>query len=158
MNVCYLEYAWCNKHCRDTLWIYKDRAFMLGHNMLLAQVLVMMMIMMMMMMVLCPKAGSLDVTQPGDEMSEVVSHCLPHRQWWVSNLSKVATQWLEVDSNRHSFGCKAENFATVSHLVMGHKHLVLEHVTQQPSAGYGPALAKITSIVWMMTLYKLYTE
>ena len=29
---------------------------------------------------------------PGDEMSEVVSRCLPHRQWWVSNLPKVAPQ------------------------------------------------------------------
>ena len=27
------------------------------------------------------------------------SRCLPHRQLWVSNLSKVTTQWLEVDSN-----------------------------------------------------------
>ena len=33
-----------------------------------------------MMMVLCPKAGSLAFTQPGDEMSKVVSRCLPHRQ------------------------------------------------------------------------------
>ena len=41
------------------------------------------------MMVLCPKAGSLAFTPPGDEMSEVVSRCLPHRQLWVSNLSKV---------------------------------------------------------------------
>jgi len=31
---------------------------------------------------------------PGDQMKEVVSHCLPHRQLWVSNLSKVAMQWL----------------------------------------------------------------
>ena len=28
----------------------------------------------------CPKAGSLAFTPPGDEMSEVVSRCLPHRQ------------------------------------------------------------------------------
>ena len=35
--------------------------------------------MMMMMVVLCPKAGSLAFTPPGDEMSEVVSCCLPHR-------------------------------------------------------------------------------
>ena len=34
-----------------------------------------------------------------NKMNEVVSRCLPHRQLWVSNLSKVATQWLEVDSN-----------------------------------------------------------
>src|SRR6218665_1566434 len=30
-----------------------------------------------MMMILCPKAGSLAFTPPGDEMSEVVSCCLP---------------------------------------------------------------------------------
>jgi len=29
-------------------------------------------------------------------VSEVVSHCLPHKQLWASNLSKVAKQWLEV--------------------------------------------------------------
>src|SRR6218665_2896882 len=68
-----------------------------------------MMMMMMMMMVLCPKAGSLAFTPPGDEMSEVVSRCLNHRQLWVSNLSKVATQWREVDSNPRPFGCKAQN-------------------------------------------------
>jgi len=28
-------------------------------------------------------------TTPGDEMSEVVSRCLPHRQLWVSNLYAV---------------------------------------------------------------------
>src|SRR6218665_1229135 len=53
----------------------------------------------MMMMILCLKAGSLAFTPPEDEMSEVASHCPPHRQLWVSNLSKVATQWLEVDLN-----------------------------------------------------------
>src|ERR1043165_7080906 len=42
-------------------------------------------------------------------MSEVVSRCLPHRQLWVSNLSKVATQWLEVDSNLRPSGYKALN-------------------------------------------------
>src|SRR6218665_3619148 len=62
-----------------------------------------------MMMVLCPKAGSLAFTPPGNEKSEVVSRCLPHRQLWVSNLSKVATQWLEIDSNPRHFGCKAQN-------------------------------------------------
>jgi len=30
---------------------------------------------------------------PRGEMSEVVSHCLPHKQMWV----RVAMQWLEVD-------------------------------------------------------------
>jgi len=51
-----------------------------------------------MMMVLCPKAGSLAFTPLGDEIIEVVSHCLSHRQLWVSNLSKVATQWLEPET------------------------------------------------------------
>ena len=51
------------------------------------------------MTVLCPKAGLLAFTPPGGETSEVVSRGLPHRQLWVSNLSKVATHWLEVDSN-----------------------------------------------------------
>src|SRR6218665_3371645 len=49
------------------------------------------------MMVLCPKAGSLAFTPPGDEMREVLSCCHTHRKLWVSNLSKVATQLLEVD-------------------------------------------------------------
>jgi len=35
---------------------------------------------MMMMMVLCPKAGSLALMPNRDEMSKVVSPCLPHRQ------------------------------------------------------------------------------
>ena len=52
----------------------------------------------MMMMVLRPKAGSLAFTPPGDEMNQMVSRCLSHSQLWVSNLSKVATQWPEVDS------------------------------------------------------------
>ena len=65
--------------------------------------------MMMMMMILCQKAGSLAITPHGDEISEVVSRCLPHKQLWVSNLSKVAMQWLEVDSNRRPFGCKSQN-------------------------------------------------
>jgi len=39
------------------------------------------------------KAGSLAFAPPGDETSQVVSRCLPHRQKRVSNLSKVATQW-----------------------------------------------------------------
>ena len=64
---------------------------------------------MMVMMVLCQKAGCLAFTPPGDEMSEVVSRCLTHRQLWVSNLSKVATQWREVDSNPWSSVCKAQN-------------------------------------------------
>src|SRR6218665_1241904 len=58
--------------------------------------------------VLCPKAGSLAFMPPWDEMSELVSRCLLHRQLWVSNLSKVATQWSEVDSNPRLSGCKAQ--------------------------------------------------
>ena len=72
-----------------------------------------MMMMMMMMMttttVLCPKAGSLAFTPSRDKMSEVVSSCLPHRQLWLINLSKVATQWLEVDSNLRPSSCKTQN-------------------------------------------------
>jgi|SRR6218665_1762779 len=68
----------------------------------------------MMMMVLCPKAGSLAFMPPRDGMSEVVSHCLPHRQLWVSNLSKVATQWLEVDSNPHPLVARY-SYMTTSH-------------------------------------------
>jgi len=52
---------------------------------------------MMMMKVLCPKAGSLAFMPSEDEISEVVSCCLPHRLLWVSNLSKVTMQWLEVE-------------------------------------------------------------
>jgi len=60
------------------------------------------------MMVLSPNAaGALAFTPPGDEMIEAVSRCLPHRQLWVSNLPKVATQWLEVDSNLRPLGFKA---------------------------------------------------
>ena len=77
-------------------------------SLLWAQVHVWMMIMMM-MMVLCPQAGSLAFTPPGDEMREVASHCLLPRQLWVSNLSKVAMQWREVDSNPRTSGCKAQN-------------------------------------------------
>ena len=61
------------------------------------------------MMILCPRAGSLAFTPPGDEMIEVISRCPPHRQLWLSNLSKVVTQWLEVDSNLQPLGCKAQN-------------------------------------------------
>src|SRR6218665_1097488 len=88
------------------------------------------MMMMMMMMVLCPKAGSLAFTPPGDEMSEVVSRCLPHRQLWVSNLSKVATQWREVDSNPRPFGCKAQNLP----LHHGVPHIIdYLHITAEPT-------------------------
>src|SRR6218665_2066331 len=46
---------------------------------------------------------------PGDEMSEVDPRCLTHRQLWMSYLSKVTTQWLEVNSNLRPFNCKAQN-------------------------------------------------
>ena len=55
------------------------------------------------------EACSLAFAPPGDEMTKVDSCCLPHRQLWVSNLSKVATQWLEVASNLRPSGCKAQN-------------------------------------------------
>ena len=61
------------------------------------------------MMAFCPKASLLAFTPPRDEMNEVLSRFLPHRQLWVSNLSQVAVQWLEVDSNLRPSGCKAQN-------------------------------------------------
>ena len=63
----------------------------------------------MMMMSSLAKGGSIGFMPSGDDMSEVVSRCLPHRQLWVSNLSRVAMQWLEVDSNLQPSGCKAQN-------------------------------------------------
>ena len=57
---------------------------------------------MIMMMILCRKAGSLAFTPPGDEISEVVSRCLPHRQLWVSNVSKDATFWLQGTEHTHT--------------------------------------------------------
>jgi len=68
------------------------------------------------MMVFCPKAGSLAFMPPEDEMSEVVSRCLPQRQLWVSNLSKVAKQWLEVDLILRPSGYKAQNIP-LHHLI-----------------------------------------
>src|SRR5688572_15447317 len=47
----------------------------------------------MMMMSSLPEGSSIDFY--GEEMSEVVSHCLPHRQLCISNLSRVAMQWFE---------------------------------------------------------------
>ena len=62
---------------------------------------------------LCQKASLLAFTPPGDEVSEVVSYCSQSEQLvqvqWVSNLSKVATQWLDVDSNPWPSSCKAQN-------------------------------------------------
>ena len=50
-----------------------------------------------------------------DEMNEVVSRCLPHRQLWVSNLCKVAMQWIEVSSDY-----KAQNSAVLTTGQTGH--------------------------------------
>src|SRR6218665_3377114 len=44
-------------------------------------------------------------------MSQMVSRFLPHNQLSVSNLSKVVTQWLEVDSNIQLLGYKAQNIS-----------------------------------------------
>jgi len=66
-------------------------------------------------MVLCPTVDSLAFTPPDDEMSEMVYRCVSHSQLWMNNLSKVATQWLEVDSNLRPSGYKAQN-TTASHL------------------------------------------
>jgi len=59
--------------------------------------------MMMMMMIL-------SFAQPGNEMAEVVSRCLLHRPLCMgarmSNLSKVAMQWLQTDSNLRQSGYK----------------------------------------------------
>ena len=62
------------------------------------------------------KAVTLAFMPPGDEMSEVVSLCLPHKELWVSNLSRVATQWLEVDSNLRPSGYKAQNIPLHHHV------------------------------------------
>ena len=56
-----------------------------------------------------PEGKFIGFVPHGDEMSEVVSRCLPHRQLWVSNLSKVITQWFEIYSNLRTFGYKAQN-------------------------------------------------
>ena len=71
--------------------------------------MMMVVVVMMMIMILGPNEDSLAFTPPGDEMSEVVSRRLPHRQLWVRNLSKVATQWFELDSNLQHSGYKAQN-------------------------------------------------
>src|SRR6218665_1893127 len=48
-------------------------------------------------------------------MGEVAFRCLPHRQLWMSNLSKVATQWFEVYSNLLPSGCEAQNIGLLLH-------------------------------------------
>ena len=73
------------------------------------------------MMVLSLKTGSLTTgsltsAPPRDEMGELVSRCFPHRQLWVSNLSKVATQWLEVDLNLQPSNYKAQNIPLHHHI------------------------------------------
>ena len=82
-------------------------------------------------MVLCPKEGSLVFTPPADEMSEVVSHCFPHRQLWVSNLSKIATQWLEVDLNLQPYGCMAQNIPLHHHVPYNSKGLTSDDVVER---------------------------
>ena len=52
------------------------------------------------MMVLCPKGGSLAFTPPGDEMSEVVSRCVPHRQLWVHSNPKCEPEVFTVEEGR----------------------------------------------------------
>ena len=88
---------------------------------------------MMMMMILCPKAGSLAFTPPGDEMSEVVSRCLPHRQLWVSNFSKVATWRLERDSNPRPSGRQAATLAMrhQAPLVVITNHITVRNLVDQ---------------------------
>src|SRR6218665_2681188 len=59
-------------------------------------------------------------------MSEVVFCCLPHRQLWMSNLSKVATQGIEVDSNPRPSGCKAQNIP-LYHCVPNHYESIINY-------------------------------
>src|SRR6218665_1279314 len=83
------------------------------------------------MMVLCLKAGSLAFTQSMDEMSVVASHCLPHTQLWVSNLSKVAMQWLEVDSNMQPSSYKAQNISLHHRIPFGYLAMLLSFGSRQ---------------------------
>src|SRR6218665_3672133 len=92
-----------------------------------------------------PKAGSLAFTPPGDGVSEVVSFCLPHRQLWMSNLSMVASQWLEVDSNRRPSGYKAQNmpYTTASHNSQVHVFTTkFNHTILHNFVGRGGALVE----------------
>ena len=63
-----------------------------------------------------------------EEVSEVVSRSHRHRQLWASNLSKVAMQWLEVDSNPRPFGCMGQN-TPLHHRVPYHHMTVFDHFT-----------------------------
>jgi len=82
-------------------------------------------VVMMMIMILGPNEDSLAFTPPGDEMSEVVSRCLPHRQLWVRNLSKIAMQRLEVNSN---CGYKAQNIPLHHHVSIWIKDIKIRSV------------------------------
>ena len=95
-------------NCSSFLFHFLD-ASLLTHDTLLCIVLCVDQKKMKMMMIICPKAGLLAFVPPGDEVSEVVSRFLPRRQLWSRNLSKIATQWLEVDSNLRPFSCKTQN-------------------------------------------------
>ena len=80
-----------------------------------------MMLLMMKMMILCPKG-----------FYEVVSRCLPHQSEevvLVSNLSKAATQWLEIDSNLRPSGCKAQNIPLHHHVPLGYVPFKQNYIT-----------------------------
>src|SRR6218665_2536065 len=62
------------------------------------------------------KGRFIEFTPPGNEMSEVVSCCLPHRQLWMSNLSKVDSLWLEVYSNLQPSGYRTQNIPLHHHV------------------------------------------
>jgi len=59
------------------------------------------------MMVLCPKAGSLAFTSPGDEMSEVPSSQTVMGEQLVKGCYTVA--WGRLRSNLQLYGYKAQN-------------------------------------------------
>src|SRR6218665_1968357 len=79
--------------------------------------------MMMMMMVLCPKAGSLAFTPPGDEMNEVVSSCLPHRQLWVSNLTNEIQWQIRANGKHQVWKAKGRAMDTNTGESPGHQSL-----------------------------------
>src|SRR5688572_29100500 len=93
---------------------------------------------------------------PGDEMNDVVSRCLPHRQLWVSNLSRVATQLLEVDSNLQPFGYKAQNIPLhhrISHYTTAsHTFKSYNYVSQLKMGLDGNRLLLIISFLFIINL------
>lgn len=60
-----------------------------------------------MMSSLFPKSRPLSFMPLGDKTTEVASRCLPLRQLLLSNLSRVAMQWLELELNLQPSGYKA---------------------------------------------------